>query len=920
MGINRIVNPEWYNEYTLPWELIREFSRLAINDTDRIEDKLGPGWVDATDSLFLFSDTYLKSRAIGYRIFYHAQQAHRFAMPYITEGTVSGVLVQTTITVAARASAIASGLMVGYDFVKRYPKVAARFSNFVLPNGITEDVDPEWLESYMDNNCIWMDVRDGLVFGFQDLVGFFTGLSDEERDEINYNYTIPTDWNENDGEFAGTKYSSTDFSAQVYYLFQGINQGDMYNENVSICDTYTLEPANYLYTTQPRVGTGNAHSWKTVLTMKRNETSIASFQELDGSFKTPVKYPIGPIGFHEKQTSSGWTIYPICPSKQNMSFRKTSTSGGAVGKTVYQGTYGNDLAAQNGISAGTNKVGTNVFYASDGSSYQGPYRLKRTRNVYCKAEYLDYVKGFLRHSSNIPVDYVDLNPPSNTNSDVNPDYASLSAMQKQRADEYFKYQVLEDNGALTDSYRYGHTLDYQGFETWLFKSNYLMYSVNQWDNFKTCKQMIFLKGSCVKRDPQGVYSFFPFITKSSIIKNTQDDFIESIPWEVIPSIDPIEPDNIFFYKITNDEPGPDDPPIGEDDMNNPFIPVVPDNDGDVPFPTIPYFPEIGSSGLVVVYNPTPLEMKDFGRWLWNPVDTALNTVLKMFQNAMDAIITLHLLYCKPEISAKIPIRVGYLDSNVEAAHVVNQFKTINMGQVFIPEIYGTYLDYSGNTEVELYLPFIGFVQLDANDVMNSAIEIEYMVDCYTGSCVANVKVKKGPPNYDFNVVEYIFMGNCAMQVPVTGASWGQLYSVAISAATAGMTGKVVAGVAHKTAGGIAKAAAQSAGNIAGGAMIGAGHGLAHSQIQVSRSGNLSANYGVMTGRKPYVVVRTPIRADAEGFNRIYGYQANANKRIKNLFGYLRVKECNIKVSGFAEENAEIERFLKSGVLYGKQSN
>lgn len=912
MGINGPLNPDLYNEYTLAWSAIHELSKVILNDTDSIEEKLGPGWVDMTDTLFIASDFYLKANGVAYRIFENAELVKRFAMPYIASGQVSGVLVQTSITVAARASAVASGLFIGYDFVKQYPKVAARFSNFVLPNGITEDVDPEWLENYMDNNNIWVDVRDGLVFGFQDLIGFFANLGEEEREEINNSYNIPADWNEVDNGSSGSLYGATDYFIKVDYQFRDVYLGEYLNgDNLGVSEIYTLEPANYLYSTQPRVGTGNAHLDRTVLTALDKEYSSAAidgFQKLSNSYRENVRYPIGPLGILYQEYSSGWRIYPLLPSITNATYRKTTTSGGATGKLIYQGSFGDDLTNMNGITSGSQKVGANFLWR--GSNNYTYIRLKRRMNFYCKSDVQDRVRSYLK-SYISHLEYIF--PLNQSNADLNIDYNSLSELQKRWADEYFKYQVIEPNDSLTDSYRYSYMRDaYGNFRQPLFTEGDIIGDsvFGALDGWGTCKRTIYIRANCA-RYINSQYSFFRFITKTDFIKNTTS-FVESIPWESIPSIDPIEPDNIFYYKIVNEEPNPDPPtpePPGGDDMNNPFIPVVPDNDGDIPFPIIPYFPEIGSSGLVKVYNPTPTEMQAFGEWLWDPVDTALNTILKMFQSPMDGIITLHILYCKPETSTKIPIRVGYLDSNVDALHVINQFKNINMGQVFVPETYGTYLDYSGNTEVELYLPFIGFVQLDANDVMNSAVEIQYTVDCYTGSCVANVKIKKNPPEYGFSVVEYIFMGNCAMQVPITGTHWGQLYSVAISAATAGVTGKLIGAVTHGAKSGAAV-----------GAIGAGGHGLAHSQVQISRSGNLSANYGVMTNRKPYILVRTPIRADAEGFNRVYGYQSNTHKRIKNMFGYLRVKECNIKVSGFADENAEIERFLKSGVLYGKQSS
>lgn len=56
----------------------------------------------------------------------------------------------------------------------------------------------------------------------------------------------------------------------------------------------------------------------------------------------------------------------------------------------------------------------------------------------------------------------------------------------------------------------------------------------------------------------------------------------------------------------------------------------------------------------------------------------------------------------------------------------------DLGSVTISPYYNNYLDYAPYTKLELWLPFIGFVDLDNSIVMGKTIKIEYVINLYTG--------------------------------------------------------------------------------------------------------------------------------------------------------------------------------------------
>jgi hypothetical protein len=169
---------------------------------------------------------------------------------------------------------------------------------------------------------------------------------------------------------------------------------------------------------------------------------------------------------------------------------------------------------------------------------------------------------------------------------------------------------------------------------------------------------------------------------------------------------------------------------------------IPDpiDSGGINAPAIPITPAIASSasGLLHVYNPTNTQIESFGAWLWTTFSGDLiDTLAKLFNNPMDAVIGLHELYATPATSStETTIKAGYLDSGVASRLVTTRYTEIKCGALSVPEYWGNYLDYTPYTKTYCYLPFIGIVELNTDDIVGSGVEITYKIDSFNGSCIA----------------------------------------------------------------------------------------------------------------------------------------------------------------------------------------
>lgn len=323
--------------------------------------------------------------------------------------------------------------------------------------------------------------------------------------------------------------------------------------------------------------------------------------------------------------------------------------------------------------------------------------------------------------------------------------------------------------------------------------------------------------------------------------------------------------------------------------DTPDSPNPPDTgDGNTP-PVVP--PTGSASALWSVYNPSQAQLNSFGAWLWS--SNFIDQVLKLFNNPMQAIIGVHKIFATPATSGSGSIVVGYLDSGVAANLVSAQYTTINCGSVSVREQFGNVFDYT-DTQVRLYLPFIGIVDLDTSDVMRGSVSVVYHVDVITGACLAEVKVSRDGSGGTL----YQYAGDASVRYPISSGSYMG----------------IVAGIASAV-GGVASAIATGGATLplAAGAVAG---GLSGAKTNVQHSGSFSGNAGAMGAKKPYLIIERPQTMIADGFVNYQGKGANIVKTVSQCSGYFKMSDVHTDsvIGASAEELQAIRTALESGVI------
>lgn len=316
------------------------------------------------------------------------------------------------------------------------------------------------------------------------------------------------------------------------------------------------------------------------------------------------------------------------------------------------------------------------------------------------------------------------------------------------------------------------------------------------------------------------------------------------------------------------------------------IPNNPDSDDKGDTPAI--FPLTSIFGIAGVYNPTADQLKSFSNWLWTA--DPITQLQQMFSNPMNAIIGLHSIYVTPHTSETRAIGVGYLSSGVQSKVVDEQYVTVDCGTVEIPSYFNNVNDWNPYTKISCYLPFIGIVDLNTDDIMSSAgkqcmLNITYKVDVLTGACLCMLTVKRG----SIDAVLYQYNGSCSVQLPLTSGNYGTMLASLITTAVGVATG-------------------------IGGVAIGGAISMLHSKANIQRSGQLGSNVGAMGIKKPYLIIERPYSKYAGSYSKHIGYPSNNTVTLSSCSGFTRVKASNVtNINTTEEERNMIYELLKNGV-------
>lgn len=374
-----------------------------------------------------------------------------------------------------------------------------------------------------------------------------------------------------------------------------------------------------------------------------------------------------------------------------------------------------------------------------------------------------------------------------------------------------------------------------------------------------------------------------------------------------------------------------------------FEPVIPDDDnpywdggtstegkGDSNFSelsdtieldTLPTIDAIGS-GFATLFTPSKSQLIALADIMWN--NNIFSALQNLVENITNMFTGLSIVPFTVEAGSTVEVTwFGLAITEVYLTLAAKQYYEIDMGSIDLggdDRIFtsGSALDYAPYSKLGIYLPFIGFQELDVDECRGCVMGLKYRIDILSGTAVAIISLNGN------NIYQY--SGNCLTQIPITSESLESAISDAVSVGIAisntGATAATAAGEIAESASStdglkfddIANAhrkITSSEGQLAS-ATANAAMGM---KPTIKKSGAVSAAASLLSVRQPYLFLTTPRQSLPEHYQKYCGFPSNITGKLNTFSGFTVVE--SIRLNGLvatSPEVAEIYDLLKKGVI------
>lgn len=349
-----------------------------------------------------------------------------------------------------------------------------------------------------------------------------------------------------------------------------------------------------------------------------------------------------------------------------------------------------------------------------------------------------------------------------------------------------------------------------------------------------------------------------------------------------------------------DEPGqPDDPVDPGDDGDG-------DNTSDdIPLPDVKFFPNNNAYNRYWIKSSDLTNLQD---WIFG--ETFLNDIRRLWNDPAEYLINISFypfngLIHDPSNVATSAISIGNLTSEISANMMLNGYSAkFNGGSLKVAEYYGSYLDYAPYTSAEIYIPYIGYRQLNINDIMNKTLELIYVVDWDTNQLTATIIADDRPLT--------VFSGSFGIKLALSGTNANQVAETISRGVFSTLTSTGYA-IANGVAGNVSGAVSE--GMNAGSSALNTALDV---QVSPRQFGHPTPATGLYNTQIPHLIIHRPIKAEPSKFISMHGYSAGYSGKVSDFSGFLKCSAVDLKADETIseQEQQEITNLLLGGIYCG----
>lgn len=344
-------------------------------------------------------------------------------------------------------------------------------------------------------------------------------------------------------------------------------------------------------------------------------------------------------------------------------------------------------------------------------------------------------------------------------------------------------------------------------------------------------------------------------------------------------------DKFDEYKPSGKPENPIYPPSGDGDNSS--------DDFEIVTPTFsPY------DSYTTTYLCRKSDINNLSNYMWSK--DFFNNVIRLFENPAE-LITNNVFFPYSLTESQIlpepeQITIGNVNAptNVTGIPITGLYNRRRSTEPYIYTSYfGSFLDYEPYTHYLLYLPYIGFVKLDGNDVIKHYLHVEYITELETGNCTA----------YIYSDTRLISQYNGEIGTPIGLSNTNQiLKNLKMAGATVQIASGIAGAIASKGAGGT------------GAISSGISDFISSFAEQTIHTGDkVGGLNGLYSPQDVYLVVFHAIPAEAIGTQELLGKSSSYGGKVSDFSGFLQCSVINGGLSATSDEQKMIFEMLRGGI-------
>lgn len=232
------------------------------------------------------------------------------------------------------------------------------------------------------------------------------------------------------------------------------------------------------------------------------------------------------------------------------------------------------------------------------------------------------------------------------------------------------------------------------------------------------------------------------------VDDLTDDDVKDVLKDIDDSTDNKDEDDIKSNEDTIEDEGTNDGELDPEDMINAL-----------------------AFSFLKQYSMSDVQMQDFSNIIFNQSGSFFGSIKNLFTNPIEGIINLQVA---PEVLIPLDSTVEGMKINgvdvtdgiiqqVAVPKLNTNITKFEIGTLHIPKVFNTYQDIT-NSKLKLYLPFVGYLELDIALFLDRDILLKCAVDSLSGSIVYYIYVVDGENKRLIATPS----GVCYMQIPLNG--------------------------------------------------------------------------------------------------------------------------------------------------------